>query len=77
MKRKLFVFAWLALVLEMLIYYWYQLPALNILSVDFWIFFLQSVGIGLAHTFHVQLQRCFSKGDQDFRSPETSRYLSD
>ncbi|MBO4126266.1 hypothetical protein [Streptococcus suis] len=45
MKRKLFVFAWLALVLEMLIYYWYQLPALNILSVDFWIFFLQSVGL--------------------------------
>ncbi|HEM4895767.1 TPA: hypothetical protein U1131_002130, partial [Streptococcus suis] len=29
----------------MLIYYWYQLPALNILSVDFWIFFLQSVGL--------------------------------
>ncbi|MBM7314924.1 hypothetical protein JN540_05670 [Streptococcus suis] len=44
MKRTVIGFAWLALVLEMLVYYWFQLPALSIYSLGFWIFLLQSLG---------------------------------
>ncbi|MBL6538625.1 hypothetical protein JNG37_07730 [Streptococcus suis] len=44
MKRIVSGFAWLALVLEMLVYYWFQLPALSIYSLGFWIFLLQSLG---------------------------------
>lgn len=45
MKRQLIGLAWLALVLEMAIYYWYNLPALNIWSLGFWFFLLQSLGL--------------------------------
>ncbi|HFI0373800.1 TPA: hypothetical protein ACGOWR_001295 [Streptococcus suis] len=45
MKRKLIGFAWLALILEMLVYYWYQLPAINVFSLGFWIFVLQSTAL--------------------------------
>lgn len=45
MKRKLIGFAWLALILEMLVYYWYQLPAINVFSLGFWFFVLQSTAL--------------------------------
>ncbi|HFI0147439.1 TPA: hypothetical protein ACGO16_000276 [Streptococcus suis] len=45
MKRKLIGFAWLALILEMLVYYWYQLPAINVFSLGFWVFVLQSTAL--------------------------------
>lgn len=45
MKKRMIVFAGVFFILEVLIYYWYQLPALNIWSLDFWIFFLQSAGL--------------------------------
>ncbi|MCK4029712.1 hypothetical protein [Streptococcus iners] len=45
MKRKLIGFAWLALILEMLVYYWYQLPAINVFSLSFWVFVLQSTAL--------------------------------
>lgn len=45
MKRKLIGFAWLALILEMMVYYWYQLPAINLFSLSFWIFVLQSTAL--------------------------------
>ncbi|HEL2738169.1 TPA: hypothetical protein UDO34_000974 [Streptococcus suis] len=45
MKRKLIGFAWLALILEMMVYYWYQLPAINVFSLSFWIFVLQSTAL--------------------------------
>lgn len=45
MRRTLTGLAWLALVLEMAVYYWFQLPALNIWSTGFWLFFLQSAGL--------------------------------
>ncbi|HEM3725815.1 TPA: hypothetical protein U1D16_001222 [Streptococcus suis] len=45
MKRKLLCFAWLALILEMMVYYWYQLPAINLFSLGFWIFVLQSTAL--------------------------------
>ncbi|HEM3682996.1 TPA: hypothetical protein U1D20_000449 [Streptococcus suis] len=45
MKRKLIGFAWLALILEMMVYYWYQLPAINVFSLGFWIFVLQSTAL--------------------------------
>ncbi|HEM5997366.1 TPA: hypothetical protein U2B88_000796 [Streptococcus suis] len=45
MKRKLIGFAWLALILEMMVYYWYQLPAINVFSLGFWVFVLQSTAL--------------------------------
>ncbi|HFU4450884.1 TPA: hypothetical protein ACGO97_000960 [Streptococcus suis] len=45
MKRKLIGFAWLALILEMMVYYWYQLPAINVFSLGFWFFVLQSTAL--------------------------------
>ena len=42
MKRILSGFVWLALILEILVYYWFQLPAFNFLSLEFWFFILQS-----------------------------------
>lgn len=45
MKRKLIGFAWMALILEMMVYYWYQLPAINVFSLGFWVFVLQSTAL--------------------------------
>ncbi len=45
MKKGMIIFAGVFFILEVLVYYWYQLPALNIWSLDFWIFFLQSAGL--------------------------------
>ncbi|HFI0257147.1 TPA: hypothetical protein ACGOVD_001860 [Streptococcus suis] len=45
MKRKLIGFAWIALILEMVVYYWFQLPAINVFSLGFWIFVLQSTAL--------------------------------
>lgn len=45
MKRKWIGFAWLALILEMIVYYWYQLPAINVFSLGFWVFALQSAAL--------------------------------
>ncbi|HFI0568132.1 TPA: hypothetical protein ACGO1O_001360 [Streptococcus suis] len=45
MKRRLIGFAWLALILEMMVYYWYQLPAINVFSLGFWVFVLQSTAL--------------------------------
>ena len=45
MKRILSGFVWLALILEILVYYWFQLPAFNFLSLEFWFFILQSFGL--------------------------------
>lgn len=45
MKRKLIGFTWMALILEMMVYYWYQLPAINVFSLGFWVFVLQSTAL--------------------------------
>ncbi|MBY4973656.1 hypothetical protein K6V43_09800 [Streptococcus suis] len=45
MKKILSGFLWLALILEILVYYWFQLPAFNFLSLEFWFFILQSFGL--------------------------------
>ena len=45
MKRILSGFVWLALILEIHVYYWFQLPAFNFLSLEFWFFILQSFGL--------------------------------
>lgn len=45
MKKIVKGLVWIGLIIEMFVYYWYQLPAINLWSLDFWFFLLQSAGL--------------------------------
>lgn len=45
MKKIVKGLAWMGLIIEILVYYWYRLPAINLWSLDFWFFLLQSAGL--------------------------------